>query len=585
MAAALAAAVALVLAPVPNASADALTALQALPCPAVFPGELDYFGSAQIDAAKQGDFEVAGVSSHLETPIDWRYDPLGSAVYRRALPDLVWLDPLLYAYDSGGDTAALDQAKAILLDFAATHERVKHHDADVWERKRAGDRLIRIVYVLRAATCANTLGADEATKLLTAARRHARFLRDTPNTARRSNHDLIQDLALMAAGRYLPFMEQANHNYHSGDLRFQAGIAALVDPRTGVHLEHTASYQVVSVDRLASYLDLAVSPPAKLVHLLAKMRDVSSWFAMPDGMLAPLGDTPFRYPAPPYALADSAQDVGLSPTRVSGFEMVKEPGSYFVTTAGYHRPSHKQADELSFDLFEDGHRVIVDSGRDDPGQGPPGAKPYTLSSQAHSTLTVDGHSFPLSGDFYGSALDAEGSGDGWFAIEGHNPLLASSHVSHHRLFLYRPGVALVIVDRLKAAAAHNYSRFVQIAPGLHATQHGDTTSLRSGNGFKGTVWSHLGGANARARLWRGREDPLRGWYAPPGITKMRPRWALELRTHSRSADLLTTVGIGPEAVKAKTIRGGVRVKLPGGTFKVTARGSGHALKVAATPVS
>jgi hypothetical protein len=568
-----------------SAPAGAVDELNALPCPASFPIELDSFDASQIAAAKQGDFEVAGVPTHLEPPIDWGADPIGSSVYRRALTELIWLDPLIYAYAANHDLAAFLDAKAIVLDFVARHPRVDRSSADVWERKRAGDRLIRIVYLLRVGACEHMLSGHQSKLLLKAARQHARFLFAEPNTPLRTNHDLVQDLGLMAVGRYLPFLETAQQWYENGNRRFKSGIAQLVDPVTGVHLEHTASYQMLSVDRVQSYLDLAIDPAPGMQTLLGLMREVASWFVMPDGTLAPFGDTPFGLPAPPYALDDSDQDVGLSPTRRSGFAMVKQPGSYLGVTAGYHRPSHKQADELSFELFEDGHRVIVDSGRENPGRGPVGAKQFSLSSQAHSTLSVGARSFPLDGDFYGSALDAQGSGDGWFAIQGHNPLLAPQHVHHRRLFLYKPGVGLVIVERLQGSATHAYSRFFQIAPELHARRSGDLTRLLGAGGFKATIWHGVAPGATSSKLFYGQENPLRGWYAPPGISRLQPRYTLRLRTPTSSATFVETIGIGAAPLKARPSAHGADVKLPGGTEVAlrTVRSGSH-LSVTATPI-
>ena len=497
---------------------------------------------------------------------------------------LGWLDPLHYAYSSGGDVAALTQAQAILLDFAASHPTADLADRVVWERKRAGDRLLRIIYALRAGACEGTLDESQAQALLVSARRHAAFLSAQRDTPRRSNHDLDQDLALMAVGRYLPFLDKADAWYRDGRSRFKHGIAVLVDRDTGIYLEQTASYQALGVDRLTSFIDLARGPEHAYQRLLERMRDVASWLVMPDGTFAPLGDTPFVAPAPDYALADSGQDMGLSPTLGSGFEMVKEPGSFLATTAGHHRPIHKQADELSFDLYECGRRVIVDSGRYDPGRGPAGAKGYTLSSQAHSTVTVDGTSFPLHGNFYGSALSAAGSGDGWYAIEGHNPLLAAQHVSHRRLFLYKPGVALVIVDRLRSKRPHTYGRFFQIAPELAATLNSSGATLSGSGGFEATIWSGTTPGSRSPRLFNGRHHPLRGWYAPSGISTLQPRDSVEFRARSRRATLVATVGIGADAITATATQDGADVELPGGAERVTVQRVGATLAVSATPL-
>ncbi len=561
--------------------------LESLPCPSRFPVELESFTPQAVSAAERGRFLVAGVPTHLQPPVDWERDPIGSRVYRGALVDLTWMDPLFYAYASTADTAAVEQAKELLLDFAENHPVPdRKAAAAVWERKRTGDRLLRLVYILRAAACSHQLTKAEAKTLLAAARRHANFLRRRPNSKLRSNHDLVQDLALMGVGRYLPFLNSASSWYANGDRRFRSGIAKLVDLRTAIHLEHTASYQGVSIVRVESYLDLAVSPPADLANLVQRMEEVASWFTMPDGTFAPLGDTPFAFPAPAYALADSDEDRGLSPTRVSGYEMVKEPRSYLVTTAGYHRPSHKQADELSFDLYEDSRRVIVDSGRENPGRGPRGAKRYSLASQAHSTLTVDSRSFPLDGDFYGSALDAKGEGDGWFAIEGHNPLLAPQHVRHHRLFLYRPGVALVIVDMLKSRGPHAYQRYIQVDPALKAKKRpSGVVRLRGSRDFAASVWAPGVGRGVTERLLRGQSHPLRGWYSPPGISRLRPRDAIELGSHGRSRRLLSTIAMGREPVTGRPTADGAVVRLPASSsVRLRVRRRGTHLGVSSTPV-
>ena len=65
---------------------------------------------------------------------------------------------------------------------------------------------------------------------------------------------------------------------------------------------------------------------------------------------------------------------------------------------------------------------------------------------------------------YGSGLIAAGEGEGWYAIEGRNRLLEGQGVDHQRLFLYRPGTALVIVDHVRSDVAHTYTRYLQLHP-------------------------------------------------------------------------------------------------------------------------
>src|SRR6185436_13163932 len=57
--------------------------------------------------------------------------------------------------------------------------------------------------------------------------------------------------------------------------------------------------------------------------------------------------------------------------------------------------------------------------------------------------------------------------------EGRNPLLRGQGVAHTRLFLYRPGVALVIVDRLRSDAVHTYIRYLHLHPDVELGDRDD----------------------------------------------------------------------------------------------------------------
>jgi hypothetical protein len=235
--------------------------------------------------------------------------------------------------------------------------------------------------------------------------------------------------------------------------------------------------------------------------------------------------------------------------------------------AGYHRRSHKQADELTFDLFEKGRRVIVEPGRHGDDPRPADSMRFPYESRSHSTLTVDDKSFDLTGVPYGSGLEAQGADAGWYAILGANELITSQGVDHERLFLYRPGDVLVIVDNLVSKRVHDYSRWLQIGPSLHASPRAKSqVGLRGSDGFRATIWDSGGPGDRPFVLHRGESDPYRGWYVAdlPG-GPLRKRWAVELRSRARSATYLTTLALGRNAVEADETSPGVfRVQRAGG---------------------
>ena len=584
------AALALALAgPAPAPASSGASRLLHAGCPHRFPLPLRHYGHGRIARAERGVGRVLGRRRRLEPPIDWHQDPFHSYPWQKKLNELSWLDPLIYA-DLHGIHAhrATGRARDVVLDWIRQNPRPNGFRA-AWERKRTGDRLTRITFVARRAACEGQLDRSQAAAIVASAREHARFLLADVQPGGPTNHALLRDQGLLIGARLFGFLGAADHWRSVALRRFESGLATLVDRRTGVHLEHTPGYEQKTVNHVEVVLGLLRHPPAGFERLLKRMKLADGWFTMPDGNIVPIADTPFRKPAPDYARRIAAGLDGLSRYLRDGFAIARRGDSYLAMVAGYFRRAHKHADELSFDLFEHGRRVIVETGRRDHTQvagksrlpGPVTTAAFTQSSFAHSTLVVDGRSFDLNHGFYGSGLDAEGAGDGWFAILGHNPLVRSQGVRHQRLLLYRPGQALVIADRLRASRRHTYSRYLQIAPGIRAKRHGRTVRLRAAHGFHGAIWSPAGKAGAKPRLYRGSLHPLRGWYVRGGYHSLTPRLTAMLRSRGRSQRLLATVGLGRRPVRAHQVgRHAYRIHVPGEEpLKLVVRRAGRRLHV------
>jgi hypothetical protein len=532
---------------------------------------------------------VAGRHVHLKPPINWSMDPFHSDPWRKKLTTLTWLSPLLRGYGHLGDKRALVKARDVALDWVRKHHAPSVGTTITWERKRVSDRAGVLAYVTRAAACEDRLGHHQARLLLASARTHGNYLYRSSSDP--NNHALLAASGLVVLSEAFPFLHDAHAWRKRGISRFTRTVHKVVDKHTGVHLEHSPGYQERTNDHVKVFLSLFRHPPQRLVGLLRRMRHVTGWFVMPDKTIVPIGDTHSIVKSPGYALPPTLRQ-GLSTIRRDGYSIVKHGGSFLAAVAGYHHASHKHADELSFDLFEDGRRVIVETGRRNKSQNANNpasvrASRFTMTSQAHSTLTADGHSFDLNHRFYGSAIDAQGRdpASGWFAIEGHNPLIASQGVNHHRLYLYRPGEALVVCDFVRSGRRHTYDRWLQVAPGIHVKRHGAEARLSAGDGFRATVWSDHHPQDLRTKLFRGHRHPLRGWWEPPRYGKLRPRYALDLRTRARNADRVFTLGLSAQPVKASVLShhhgaSTVRVELPGQTpVAVSVRRDHHELVV------
>jgi Heparinase II/III-like protein len=213
----------------------------------------------------------------------------------------------------------------------------------------------------------------------------------------------------------------------------------------------------------------------------------------------------------------------------------------------FHNASHKQSDELSFELFDRDRRVITGPGK--YGFDRDEKRAYVLSNAAHSVLTIDKKPWPRQGRAaYGSGIAASGVGDhGWFAVLGRNPLTERQGITHTRLFVYHPIVGLFIFDTVDSRSGkHEYRRYLQFGEDIDV----DRTNKRgleldahnSKADFDGCVRDEVAPtAGSNLRLDRGMKNPYEGYTFPRGERGI-PRWAAVWR--SKATDVSHLYGIG-----------------------------------------
>jgi len=523
-------------------------ALAAAPCPSDTSVALPTVSPARIEAARERRFSVFGPKpTDLPAPIDWHTDPLGAERYRQNLQKLRFIVPLLSSYAASQNTDDLDEAADVALDW------VRHNPVDdpntpeeAWTDKVTGDRTPYLAYVLRAASCEGLLSEREERQLLDSLEQHGRVLA-SDRTYTRDNHGLFADLGLARLIAFLPFTEQAERWRTLARDRFETTLRRRLSQ--GVWLEHSSAYQFLAIRPLDSMLAV-LGPDPELIDLRDRMRAAAAWFVKPDGQMTQFGDSNLE-PVPDWA---QAQGAGTQTYFGAGFAFVREPGAdgglgYLAVTDGFHNLTHKHADELSFELFDHGTSIVSDTGlyHKDPGE----IRDYVVSNRAHSGLVVDGLDLPISDSSltYGSGLTAAGEGDGWYAIEGRNPLLRGQGVAHTRLFLYRPGVALVIVDRLRSDAVHTYTRYLQLHPDVELGDRDDVGIQINAPGFAGAVYDAPGDNPATRTQARGQRHPLQG-LSSPSFREFVPRWTLAFADTGSSEVRALTIALDQTALRA-----------------------------------
>ncbi|HSJ16697.1 MAG TPA: heparinase II/III family protein [Solirubrobacterales bacterium] len=548
------------------------------------------YSSKQRRAAKRWRFTVFHFETRLKPPVNWKdLDPFKSRSFRQNLHGLTWIDTLLYAYKRTGDETMLRRARDLALDWIESNPRRfrpgRHGFA--WHAKSAADRATYLGFLARTAACKGLLNPEQARVMVRSLRAHAEYLADA-GEHQVSNFGLFQDLGLLILSRYVSYEKQAAKWRQLALRRFPETLRGRLSSED-VWLEHSTQYQFLAIRLLRDFIKYTPGKPnPELRPTLAAMKAAANWFVKPGGQYALLGDTQIGS-APDWGYNSAADPRGLKPFTESGFAMVRDGGSYLATTSGFFNLTHKHADELDFDLVDHGVQVVN-------GPGNYGYdryaefRDYQLSSQAHSVLVVDGQSFPLDlAKTHGSAIRATGQGAGWYAIEATNPLVADLGVAHSRLFLYRPGSTLAVVDRVRADAPHRYERYFQLGADIEATALNRGMLRLGGPNFAGGLHDAAAGAGEALRLMvRGRRTPLQG-FVFPGFRQLVPRWSVDFATHAADADYIATFSLaGPHRVGEVVAAAGnntrVELTVPGGsTERLSVTRDGRRLSVARLP--
>ena len=566
-----------------SGSANAeLNGLRHAPCPprlSPLPRRADSQDAVR-KARTQHLFKVGPYTRKLSRPVDWLQDPHRSQRFRNALASLTWVDPLLYHYQHRQRRGSLRQARNLMLDWVHHQPRHGAHTApDAWHSKVVGDRAGYLGYLTRAAACEQMLSQDQALAAVRSLKAHARWLLHHHS---QNNHGLFDDLALLALGRDLRFTHDAHRWRRLGRKRFATFFQRRVKADEGFWLENSAGYHYLLTNLLARFVPAARGHRPGLPKLLRRMKAVGGWLIQPDDHIVQFGDSNRSTP-PLHFQRSSDGDRGMLALLKSGLAVVKQPGSFLSVIADFHHTAHKHSDELSFDLFDHGYRVVSDTGMydKDPGR----LRKFVKSAPAHSTLTVDGRDFPRSRRFtYGSGLQAQGAGSGWYAVQGKNPLLSRQGVRHFRLFVYKPRTALIIVDRLRSSRKHTYRRYFQLGADIGITPGGPEALDLRAPGFTGTLHSESSTGPEKRIVRRGTRRPLSGWTSP-AYRVLVPRWTVALRSVASDADYVSTISLDSSDLRARLVHTGPRRTTlslrsqgsDGGTLTVQRNGSNLAV--------
>ena len=404
------------------------------------------------------------------------------------------------------------------LDPAEPAGRSSDSHKYAWYDHAAAARVVHLSHLLREGSRLGVLRPEESEVFARSVIEHVDYLSAEENYQPNHNHGLFSDAGLHLAADALSFYPESAEWSSVATERFRTTLARTLDTSEGVHLEHSPFYQLVMRRALERFGARGLLPPVELSTLLERMDQATAWMTSPDGTLPTIGDTTAGAEPDPQAQKEIEGCIGLRTFRRSGYAMVRNGGSYLFVTAAFHSLAHKHADDLSYCLYEDGRQLVGDAGN--AGYDYEGAaRKFCVSPAAHSGIGIDSYTWiedPRGGA--GSGVVASGSLDDTHAILAENPRIAADDRVARRLFMYRPGHALAVVDEVVAREDEVVERCIQLSPELSATvlSSGEVEILRDGTRV---AWlaplEEEGGAPDSVSAVRGRTSPpMAGLFFP-----------------------------------------------------------------------
>jgi hypothetical protein len=477
-----------------------------------------------VEAAREWRFRIGTARHELRAPVDWSEQPYAEgdeAAFR--LNCFFFADPVVLAEVPEDVRASLLEILSDLyVDWIEQNPQIDPPSPHkyAWYDHSVSARLVHLTHALREGSRLEVLTPEERERMAASVIEHVDFLTAPENYQPNHNHGLFSDAGLHLAADALSFFPESAEWASLASERFRATLASTIETSEGVHLEHSPYYQLVMRRALERFGARGLLPEVELSDLLERMDEATAWMTSPDGTLPTIGDTSAGAMPDPPVREKVDRCSGLRAFPRSGYAMVRERGSYLFVTAGFHSPAHKHSDDLSYCLYEEGRLLIGDSGN--AGYDYRGAaRQFCVSPGAHSGIGIDSRSWiddPRGGA--GSGVVASGSLGDTHAILAENPRIAPDDRVARRLFVYRPGQALAVVDEVPAGPDEVVERCLQLSPELSATvlSSGEVEILRDSTR---AAWlaplEEEGGAPDAVSVLRGRTSPPMGGLFFPQI--------------------------------------------------------------------
>ncbi len=334
-----------------------------------------------------------------------------------------------------------------------------------WYDMSVGERAVLLPVLLQEAKKFDYPAKIQA-KLTFLIKLHQLDLIDPKKIALHSNHGIFQMLGLLYIEKNFPCLPGSLKR----ETKAQSNLLNLFQrsfTNQGVHLEHSPSYHLAMSDVTNliindPYLNKNLDPALKKILLSIDKNNL--FMTYPNGKTIIRGDSIYKQESQS-KLRECTNYFFVDKDAGKLVYETKEHCAQLSFDAAYHNNQHKHLDGMTFDLYEFGKPIIVETGFYPYLYTSPWRK-FITSTRAHNTVEINNTDYLLTGkgkEIYGSSLKFSAKNSDILTVFAEQYRI-KSNVLHKRVIKYLPTEYLLVVDVLTSDESNDFNQWFHLHP-------------------------------------------------------------------------------------------------------------------------
>ena len=314
---------------------------------------------------------------------NWTYKHETSAnTYQLYIHSLDVITYLVDAYLIDNNKKYLKKAYEILISWNKYNkEFCRRKKRFAWVDHSASNRIISILYLYLVAF--NVIDIDKQF-FYDSFIEHVDYLYNYDYM--KDNHGIMLDKALLMLSFFIEDKNYKEKIYTKSFYRLRGAFYRDFS-RQGVHLENSVDYHSFTkkiFQDIQDFLKYFNESLGEEIEYFLENDNYFSHIMLPDGYLPMIGDSGKTYVKNTQKIYDNFYDTE------AGIYLIQNKSKKLQISfvCGYSKQNHKHHDDLSFNLYYEGKKIFLDTGKYNYDRNSE-IRQYMLSTYAHNTISVD----------------------------------------------------------------------------------------------------------------------------------------------------------------------------------------------------